>query len=232
MQNRKNILVLPTLFLTFSLLAACVNPPQRASGVNPNPANPGDGGKPDNPPPPDGVQPPRAGDGSIRPAPAVVPVPVTEAGSVKVSYWLNATVNSNCVIIQPPNNLAPISSPCSGDGRTTPQWIDSNVAFSGTSAFKPIVTIETTDKAGNKLSSASNNLGDNAWRWRCISKQDKVTKAFVHTLCYEDGDALTLNKSFDSSDLFVQFVGPEKIDLGGVQCTLVTDVDLAKCSGK
>ena len=33
-------------------------------------------------------------------------------------------------------------------------------------------------------------------------------------------------------DLFVQISGPENVDLGGIQCTKATSVDLVRCAAK
>jgi hypothetical protein len=150
---------------------------------------------------------------------------------VKVSYWLNTTDNSNCLSITVEGDANPISAPCSGGGRTSPQWVDKTFAGAAGGVFKANLKVETTDKVGTKITSSSDALGDNAWRWRCVSRQDPVTSKMVHTMCYEDGNDQTLKKTFESSDLFVQIVGPANIDLGSISCVSAKEVDLVRCTG-
>lgn len=229
-----NKLVLKRIFLVLggcASLVGCVNPPERTSGVSPRPVqSPKDGGG-ELPPvetPPGGDQKRQGdGDGTQRTLPVAGPT----GNVVKVKYWLNKTDNNNCLTIQPVGS-ASISSKCVSEGATLADWVSQDVPAPASGAFKATIKIDTTDKPSAKtFSSASDNVGDNGWRWRCVKTQDKITKVSVHTVCYEDGNAV--NKTYESSDLFVQIVGPESVDLGGgVQCTAATDIDQVKCAPK
>lgn len=234
MQNKNSSLATLGVIAIASMgVVSCVNPPQRASGVNPSPAkNPlpgiekGDGLESETSPTGDDSR----GERSPGRAIPVVPAPAPGAGAVKVSYWLNTTDNSNCLTVQVAGSASAITAPCTGGGRTSPQWIEQTFPSSGVSAFKAVLKVETTDRTQAKAITSSDNLGDAAWRWRCVTSQDSVSKTFIHTACYEDGNIL--EKSFESSDLFVQISGPEGVDLGGIQCAKGTSVDLVRCVAK
>ncbi len=231
--NKRSLLKFGVLALVSMSVVNCVNPPQRASGVNPSPAkspipDADKGDRLESEPSPTGDD--IRGDRSPGRAIPVNPAPAPGAGEVKVSYWLNTTDNSNCLSVQVAGSATAITAPCTGGGRTSPQWVEQAFPSSGASAFKAVLKVETTDKTQAKATASSDNLGDASWRWRCVTSQDPVSKAFIHTACYEDGN--TLNKSFESSDLFVQISGPENVDLGGIQCTKATSVDLVRCAAK
>lgn len=228
--NESSLVTFGVIAIVSMIFVNCVNPPQRASGVNPSPAksplpgtDKGDGLESEPSPTGDDIR----GDRSPGRAIPVVPAPAPGAGEVKVSYWLNTTDNSNCLTVQVAGSATAITAPCTGGGRTSPQWIEQAFPSSAASAFKAVLKVETTDKTQAKATTSSDNLGGAAWRWRCVTSQDPVSKAFIHTACYEDGN--TLDKSFESSDLFVQISGPENVDLGGIQCAKGTSVDLVRC---
>lgn len=235
MQNNS---ILKSIFVVIggcASLVGCVNPPERTSGVSPRPVQSPKDGAGEPPPvetPPGGEQrnpadSQRNGDGT----PKTLPVAGATGNVVKVKYWLNKTDNNNCLTIQPVGG-ASISSKCVSEGATVADWVSQDVPAPASGAFKATIKIDTTDKPSAKtFSSASDNVGENGWRWRCVKTQDKISKVNVHTVCYEDGNAV--NKTYESSDLFVQIVGPESVDLGGgVQCTTATDIDQVKCAPK
>lgn len=234
MQGRIPVIVLSVIAgISFLSLNGCVNPPERNSGVSPRPSET-PGGKVEPSPEatvkiePTMPEPTRAGGGAQIMNPPVVP-PAAEAASVKIKYWLNKTENNNCLTIQP-SGSALISAKCTADGAVTNTWVTQEAAVAN-SPFKLSIQVETTPKgSANKVVSATDNLGENGWRWRCVKTQDKVTKVTMHTICYEDGNALA--KTFDSSDLFVQLVGPESVEMAGVQCGSGADIDLARCTPK
>lgn len=210
----------------------CVNPPKKASGVGPAATKtpqdgfPSQGGEV----PSDDSSTGRTLPTNRGPVPSG-PAPTTEVNSdVKVSYWLNTTDNSNCLSIAVAGDTSPIAAPCTGGGRTSPQWVDKTFSGAAGAAFKATFKVDTTDKAGNKTTTSSDAPGDNAWRWRCVSRQDPVTTKMVHTVCYEDGNAL--DRVFDSSDLFVQIVGPSTVDLGSISCVSAKELDLVRCMGQ
>jgi hypothetical protein len=231
MQNNGKIRVRVELLMGLAvvILQSCVNPPQRTSGVNPAPARtPSDSAYPDDSGRQSGGG-DATGDRGALP-PTNVPPVAPPSEKVKVSYWLNPTDNNNCLTIQVAGAAAPVTAPCTGTTRPQEVFVDNLFPSTGTAPFKLSVKVETTEKSQAKFESASDNRGAQAWRWRCISSQDPVSKVNVHTLCYEDGNALA--KAFDSSDLFVQVVGPEKVEFGDVLCQKVTSVDLGKCMQK
>lgn len=225
----------PTLFKCVAIalvFVGCVNPPQRASGVNPSPAkSPGQGGPLDSGRDLPGPGVPSGDDQNRGPELQTPPITVPDSSGssgTKVSYWLNKTDNNNCLTIQVVGAAAAVTAPCSTSESGSPKWVEST--FAATESLKATLKVDTTDKAQAKFSSSSDSLGDMAWRWRCVSKVDAASKKNVHVACYEDGNAL--KKTFESSDLFVQIIGPSTVDLGGIQCTKVTDFDLTTCSGK
>ncbi|MEN9528276.1 MAG: hypothetical protein RI932_149 [Pseudomonadota bacterium] len=213
--------------LSLVFLQSCVNPPQRASGVNPAPAKP----PVDQPISDDSGR--QTGGGDVtgdRPIlpPANAPVGAPPAEKVKVSYWLNPTANSNCLTLQVQGAASPISAPCTGVTRPSEVWVDNLFPSTGSSAFKLSAKVETTEKSNTKFESTTDNPGSQAWRWRCFSAQGADASKNVHMLCYEDGNALA--KTFESSDLFVQVVGAASVDLGGLQCQKVTAATPEVCN--
>ena len=219
--------------LSMAVLQSCVNPPQRTSGVNPAPAkSPGDTAVPDD----SGRQ---AGGGDVTGdqsslPPTNIPPVARPADKVKVRYWLNPTANSNCLTIQVAG-ASPVTAPCTGTTPPQPVFVDNLYPSTGTAPFKLSVKVATTETALPKFESASDNTGTQDWRWRCIASEDvnpndATKKVSVHTLCYEDGNSAA--KTFDSSDLFVQVVGPASVDFGDLECSKVTIADMNKCAQK
>lgn len=223
MQGKSAILLNSILLGALFGFVGCVNPPERSSGVTPRVT-----GTPSTSPDTSGTQ-----------LPVDEPPPVatraTEnqtgvAGKVKIKYWLNKTDNNNCLTIQPVGS-ASISAKCTAEIGDTKDWVVQDVAAGEGGTLKATIKIDTTEKATAKMiSTASDNTGDNAWRWRCVKSSDSITKVTVHTVCYEDGNSAA--KTFDSSDLFVRFVGAGSVDLSGVQCASGADVDMVKCTPK
>lgn len=211
--------------LSLALLQSCVNPPQRTSGVNPSPAKP----PADQPTPDDTAGRPIGddvrGDRPILP-PANAPVGAPSADKVKVSYWLNPTVNSNCLTVSVEGAAEAVKAPCTGVTRPTARWVDTLFPSTGSSAFKLNVKLETTENSGTKFESTTDIPGAQAWRWRCFSDSTKN----LHILCYEDGNALA--KTFETSDLFVQVEGASSVDFGAVQCQKVPAASSANCNQK
>lgn len=150
------------------------------------------------------------------------PAPV----EVKVSYWLNKTANDNCLTIQPAGTEV-ITSKCVSEGASTATWVSKSFSAPD-NPLKVLLKVDTKEKASEKsFSSQSDNLGDQSWRWRCVKAKDKATQKTITTVCYEDGNAL--NKKFESSDVFVQFIGPEKIDLGAITCVAGDNIETTTC---
>jgi hypothetical protein len=165
--------------------------------------------------------PPQTGGGG---APAAGP-----SGQNKVSYWLNRTENNNCLTIQPQGS-ASVSAKCSLEGATLEDWIAQDLTNAGVK-LSATIRIETKNATTKQnFVSASDNTGEQNWRWRCVKTKDVTKQISVHTICYEDGNAL--NKVFESSDLFVRFTGPETVELTGVKCTAGNDIDMVTCTAK
>lgn len=224
MRSEQLIKLIPMSVGTLFLLSGCVNPPERSSGIVPRASQSPAAGLPE--------ATPTQGTGNDDTTPRVTTTaPPVNLVPIKIKYVINRTDNNNCLTIQPVG-AASISPKCSADGGASLDWVSQDVANPGTGAFKATIKIDTTEKnTERKFSSASDNTGDNGWRWRCVKWQEKVSKLPVHTVCYEDGNAL--NKSFDSSDLFVDIVGAESVDLGGgVQCEAGTDIERPTCTRK
>ncbi|NBW81900.1 hypothetical protein EBR21_09110 [bacterium] len=225
MQGKSALLLNSSLLGVVISFIGCVNPPERSSGVTPRvtetPASH-----------PDPVETHTAGSETT---PIATVTRGTEnqsagAGKIKIKYWLNRTDNSNCLTIQPVGS-ASISAKCSAEIGETKDWISQEVAAGQGGTLKATIKIDTTEKTTAKtFSSTSENTGDNDWRWRCVKSTDPVSKLTTHTVCYEDGNSAA--KSFESSDLFVQFVGASSVDLVGVQCASGADVDMVKCTPK
>lgn len=206
------------------LAGGCVNPPQRTSTTLP----------PIPPVPAPSAKPPLTDDGSrVKEMPAggggVPVVPPAASAKSQVSYWLNKTDSNNCLTIQP-QGAASISAKCSLDGATLGDWTAQDLPVSSPSQGATI-RIETANRVTKQnLTTASDNPAENAWRWRCVKTKDSAKQLTVHTVCYEDGNST--NKVFESSDLFVRFVGPETVDLGAVKCTAANDLDMPTCMPK
>lgn len=216
------------------LAGGCVNPPQRTSAtippIPPVPAEPA-------------AKPPQTDDGSrVKELPnggggggggdgggGAPVVPPAASAKSQVSYWLNKTDSNNCLTIQP-QGAASISAKCSLDGATLGDWIAQDLTPANPSQGATI-RIETANRVTKQnFTTASDNPADNAWRWRCVKTKDSAKQLTVHTVCYEDGNST--NKVFESSDLFVRFVGPETVDLGAVKCTAANDIDMPTCMPK
>lgn len=238
MKNRMNVIVNGVFLVGVVSFLGCVNPPQRASGVNPNPVkSPPAGGQQELPndslqeDPPGRVVPTvkPPGNGEVR-----TPEPTAPGGSgavgTQVSYWLNQTSSTNCLSIQIAGVDSQVSSACPATAFGT--WVDTEIP-SSSQPFKATIKVDTTEKNQNRFNTSSDQLAaDTAWRWRCLSKTDPVSKKSVHVVCYEDGDANTLSSKFESSDLFIRISGPASVDLGAIKCTQVNDFDMTTCSGK
>ncbi|MEY3901527.1 MAG: hypothetical protein RL189_833 [Pseudomonadota bacterium] len=219
--NIRPVFVIAAVGLAVSV--GCVKPPERTSGVTPRATEPArDSSLPV-------TQPPRGDDqsgrGDDRPG-----QPPTTAGSFKIKYWINKTDNDNCLTIQPVG-AASISSKCVSEGAKIADYVTQEMPATADGTLKATIKIDTTESpVARKFSSASDNVGDNGWRWRCVKTEDSVSKIVRHTVCYEDGNAT--NKVFASSDIFVEFEGPSSVELTGVQCASGTDVDKVTCTPK
>ncbi|MFZ9519504.1 MAG: hypothetical protein ACO3A4_03410 [Silvanigrellaceae bacterium] len=216
-----------------SCFAGCVNPPERTSGVLPRAT-----GTPQSSDLP-AIDPNAPVGDPNSPATTGSPNAVgtrdfeNQSGTgtkVKIKYWLNKTDNNNCLTIQPVGS-ASISAKCSAEVGVMTDWVTQEVAAGQGGVLKATIKIDTTEKATSKaIATASDNPGENAWRWRCVKSTDKVTQETVHTVCYEDGNSTA--KTFESSDLFVQFVGAKGVELTGVQCSPGVDIDKPTCTPK
>lgn len=219
--NIRPVFVIAAVGLVVSV--GCVKPPERTSGVTPRATEPArDSNLPVTEPPRGDDQ---SGRGDDRPR-----QPPTTAGSFKIKYWINKTDNDNCLTIQPVG-AASISSKCVSEGATIADYVTQEMPATADGTLKATIKIDTTESpVARKFSSASDNVGDNGWRWRCVKTEDSVSKIVRHTVCYEDGNAT--NKVFASSDIFVEFEGPSSVELTGVQCASGTDVDKVTCTPK
>jgi hypothetical protein len=239
MQNNMVSLAVGVMSLSLCIVG-CVNPPNKNTGALPKPTptaaagNTG-GGNEDGGGNGGGGAGPASGDGSGTtggtgqgdPSPLLSGA---QGGKVTVKYWLNKTVNNNCLTIQA-GEVSPISAKCSNDAAQTTAWIIQDVEVADFKKFKAKVTVDSTEKATAKtLTSSTEKPGDEAWRWRCVKTQDKVTSKTTLTVCYEDGNASS--KVFESSDLFVQLVGADTSHLDGIQCQTGASIDMVKCSPK
>lgn len=206
-----------------SVLSGCVKPPERTSGVIPRATEPARESNLPVTDPPRGDDP--AGRGDDRPR-----QPTTTVGTFKIKYWINKTDNDNCLTIQPVG-AASISSKCVSEGAKIADYVSQDVPATADGVLKATIKIDTTESpVARKFSSASDNVGDNGWRWRCVKTEDPLTKMVRHTVCYEDGNAS--NKIFASSDIFVEFEGPSSVELTGVRCASGADIDKVTCTPK
>ncbi|MEN9824712.1 MAG: hypothetical protein RI953_457 [Pseudomonadota bacterium] len=223
MQGKSAILLNSILLGAIFGFVGCVNPPERSSGVTPRVT-----GTPSTSPDTSGTQLP------VDEPPPVATIATENqtgvAGKVKIKYWLNKTDNNNCLTIQPVGS-ASISAKCSAEVVEMKDWVSQEVASGAGGTLKATIKIDTTEKTtARTFASASDNTGENAWRWRCVKSPDPYTKEIVHTVCYEDGNSAA--KTFESADLFVQFAGASSVDLFGVQCASGADIDKVKCTPK
>jgi hypothetical protein len=147
----------------------------------------------------------------------------------KISYWLNKTDSSNCLTIQPAGS-ASVSAKCSLDGATLADWVTQDLPKANAS-LTATIRIETQNSLTKQnFTTASDNTGEHNWRWRCVKTKDAIKQLTVHTVCYEDGNSVA--KVFETSDLFVRFVGPETVELTGVKCSSGNDIDMVTCTPK
>lgn len=209
--------------VAMTVFAGCVKPPERTSGVIPRATEPArDSDLPV-------TELPRGDDQSGR-GDEIPRQPSTTVGSFKIKYWINKTGNDNCLTIQPVG-AASISSKCVSEGAKIADYVTTDLPATADGVLKATIKIDTTENpVARKFSSASDNVGENGWRWRCVKTEDPVSKMVRHTVCYEDGNAI--NKAFASSDIFVEFEGPSSVQLTGVQCASGADVDKVTCTPK
>jgi hypothetical protein len=236
MQNKLLKMQLLMIICGVLVTSSCVNPPEKGSSTMPRITPPPQESPQATQTPMDDVRGREISapaTGTTVPAPTgTTPATAPASGTTpyKINYWLSKTDNSNCLTIQPVG-AASISPKCSLDGAQLGVWLSQEVPATATGSLSATIKVETSDKlTAKKFVSASDNVGEYAWRWRCVKTKDQKAQITVHTVCYEDGNAV--NKVYDSSDLFVQFIGPEKVELTGVQCVPGADVDMTKCMPK